>query len=190
MSFPYKEKSPPENWEGWHKLKRDDLTAKEVKALMAEISRLNLESISQSLVQKLASSPEFKAICLIKSGAWGYEFQDEIIQLEDGKFLHQSWNDNTNLVEQKSLSEIDLDLQAEITHLRGEGLYIQNSGENKNPELKSGLELGRGSTIFLAVDNDFEWLTWPKPGNGIYKNCAPNRIFKAIFDEKIGMQLE
>lgn len=189
MSFPYKGKSPPENWEGWQKLKRDDLATEEIKALMAEIGKFNLESIYQSLVQKLASFPEFEAICLIKSGAWGYEFQDEIIQLEDGVFLHRSWDDNTNLVEQKSLSEIDLDLRAEIIHLRGEGLHIQNSGKNKNPELKSGLEL-RGSTIFLAVDNDFEWLSWPKPGNGIYKNCAPNRIFKAIFNENFGMQLE
>ena len=190
MTFPYKEKSPPEDWEGWQKLERGDLAAEEVKVLMAEINEFNLESIFQSLVQELASSPEFTAICLIKSGAWGYVFQDEIIQLKDGVFMHRRWDDNTSTVKQRSLSGIKLDLRAEIANLREEGLYMQNSGENKNPELKSGLELGRGSTIFLAVDTDFEWLTWPKPGNGIYKNCAPNRIFKAIFDENFGMQLE
>jgi hypothetical protein len=64
MTFPYKEKSPPEDWEGWQKLERGDLAAEEVKVLMAEINEFNLESIFQSLVQELASSPEFTAICL------------------------------------------------------------------------------------------------------------------------------
>lgn len=187
MSLPYEAKDPPESWIGWNRLtenfSHEDLTPQEQEELdktVKYIVEFQEASILQTIVEKSCSSPDIVAICVVIGGAFGNEFQDELIQFQDGSYLHSTWGSSNKQIEERCRSDLDIDLPTELQNLRNEN-YKLRGGENENPELETGEGLGRYGDIYVAVGADIEWLLCERPMEGKYKNNAVNRLFQAVY---------
>ena len=152
--------------------------------LLKYVQNFQEASITQAIIEKSCSSPDFIGICVVIGGAFGDEWQDELIQLKDGTHLHSHWASTTEVIEETQRLDLSLDLPTELENLRTEGYKLRGDlggGENKNPELETGSGLGRYGRIYIAVGTDIEWLECERPMKGKYKNNAVNRIFQAAY---------
>jgi len=183
MSFPYEDTHPLEDWIGWEKLQeldRDNLTPQE-EVEKSELQKYLVEfvttSIPKALIKRVCSSPDFVAVCLIQSGVWDLSWQNELSQLRDGRFIMRSWRNTETEITETYCSSLDFDLRQELDNLRREGFNLRRD-DNKNPNLETGNEYARQSTIYIAVEDDVEWLGIPRyeGETGVYKNNAANRI--------------
>ncbi|MCQ3974270.1 MAG: hypothetical protein DPW09_12555 [Anaerolineae bacterium] len=119
MSFPYEAKFPPEDWIGRNRLEelqRDNLTRQE-EVEKSELQQYLVEfvttSIPKALINRVCSSSDFVAVCLITSGIWDLEWQNELTQLQDGSFMMRHWlNQEQELTESYS-SPLGFDLRQE-----------------------------------------------------------------------------
>lgn len=154
------------------------------------------DAVLAALVRDASAIPGYVALCLISVNGHGYGFEDLTLQLQDGHFLRQGWDDLSNEVSEPSLIKQDFDLHDELQHLRTDGTFLRQRQSlrwhipganypadqpiNRNPDLKTGC-IGRLSTIYLAVGEDTEWVVYPRPlSGGHYRNTAANRIFRAL----------
>lgn len=197
MSLPYEPKEPPKSWSGWDRLEyyygrsknfsREDLTPQEreeFNELLRYIGEFQEASIPQAIVEKSCSSSDFVGVCIVTASAFGDSSEDELIQLQDGSFLHSRWNSVNEQVEKKHRFDLKLDLPTELRNLRNENYKLRgglDGGENENPNLETGRGLGRYGMIYVAVGTDIEWLMCERPMiDGKYKNNAVNRIYQAV----------
>jgi hypothetical protein len=121
------------------------------------------------------------AICVHQSGAWELTGQGELVQLDDGSFLAQSWYENgskSELSERRHIN-LDIDLRSEFAHLKSARFKLR-SMLNKNPNLATKTEYGRVAYLYIVVGNEAEWLGFPRHIEGVYENNALNRICDAM----------
>jgi hypothetical protein len=146
------------------------------------------DNILCQLVEKCTSNEDYKAICMIESGAWGTVWQKELVQLKDGGFIVQSWTDpSKNPLSEMKKVQLDLDLGKEIMALKS-AQFVFRSSLNKNPDVKTREEFARVGYLYLAVGSEANWLAFPRQiTGGVYENNALNRIcyaFANVFSEK------
>ena len=140
------------------------------------------ETLLATLTADTTSMPHITGVCLMTATAHNYESQYLFIQLEDGTFQVQTWDDLSNAVSQPRSVSLGLDLPAELKQLRNEGHFLRETDlQNRNVDRKSGIE-GRYATIYIVAKTDVEWLMYPVPlRGGEYTNNAVNRIFRAVY---------
>jgi hypothetical protein len=135
------------------------------------------DAVLAALIADASGMPDCVALCLLTGGAHGYSFQNLALQLQDGRFLYQSWSDLSNEASESAVLICNLDLRDELQHLRTDGTFLRQEQRwswtvpeadypdkliNRNPDLKTG-RTGRLTTIYLAVGEDSEWAVYPRP---------------------------
>lgn len=173
MGLPYKSKSLPNDWDGWNRLSDEEI--------IEYLTKYYENTLQEAIIEQTCSSDDYIGICILMTGAHGYSFQDEIIQLQNGSFLHQSWSDLHKDTPLTAACEvhIDIDLREELRLLRC-GNFKLKGGFNENLGLDTGMELRTG-TIYIAIKSNIEWfsasLSSPKER---YTNNPINRLFRVF----------
>lgn len=173
MGLPYKSKPLPNNWDGWNRLSDEEITEYLIKYYK--------NTLQEAIIEQACSSDDYVGICILMTGAHGYSFQDEIIQLQSGSFLHQSWSDLHKDAPLTAVREvhIDIDLREELRLLRC-GNFKLRGGFNENLDLDTGME-SRTGTIYIAIKSDIEWFSASLSSRkGRYRNNPINRLFRVF----------
>lgn len=153
------------------------------------------DAVLAALIADASVMPEYVALCLLTGVAHGYSFQNLALQLQNGRFLCQSWNDLSSQASEPAFVIRDMNLRDELQHLRTDGTFLRQHQRwiwtvreanypdkliNRNPDLKTG-RTGRSTTIYLTVGEDSEWIVYPLPlAGGQHRNTAVNRILRAF----------